>query len=492
MQTYNPLMDVYKIGEEVSTIARRRQQIAIGLFATGAITLGSVFAFKDSASNPFKAFGYLAAIGCFTSSGVMLGTDKRLKKMGEQFETAAGQSLAADLNYAHNSNLQAKQAESWLQTLNIVQSLPQHMQPGALERFQVGDLVQYPSIEVQAQAIESEQLIMPSGLMAQATLDQSIADFAAQELSIDWFPKWSKRSGIVVGESRDGKSYMLCNIVLSGFIKEHGDDGEVRICDPDYGSSHDDSPPNVWLRLEVGRHIFIKAHDCLKVILSTSKAIDDRVEQTGIAAREERPKPKFSPILLIVDELPELMAKWTEDEQSIAVRALSNILRRGLKQNITFKLGTQTLAVGTAKAPGLGIPKAIVQQTEIVILWRSAQVADNYQNLGLQPGKASELVDQVSLYPHKVDDRFVCVRWAEKRLSIAGIPVVAPVQIVDEKSPQGQEEPEDIGDVYGHLKTFMYANDGDDRALAQEFTKLTGRGCNEEQMNTLKEYLKGL
>jgi len=487
MQTYNPLMDVYKIGEEVSTIARRRQQIAIGLFATGAITLGSVFAFKDSASNPFKAFGYLAAIGCFTSSGAMLGTDKRLKKMGEQFEMATGQSLAADLNYAHNSNLQAKQAESWLQTLNIIQSLPQHMQPGALERFQVADLVKYPSIEVQAQAIESEQLIMPSGLMAQATLDQSIADFAAQELSIDWFPNWSKRSGIVVGESGDGKSYMLCNIVLNGFIKEHGDNAIVRICDIDYGSSHGDTAPNTWLGLEVGRHIFINQSDCFRVLLSTSKTVSDRVSETALAVSKNEDKPKFDPILLIMDEVPALMAEWTEAEQKEAVKAIANILRRGLKQNVTFKLGTQTLAVQS-----LCINKNILQQFETVILWRAAQMAENFQNLGLQPGKASQIVDEISIYPQLAGDRFVCVRYSDKRLSIAGIPVVPPVQIVAEKSPQGQEEPEDIGDVYGHLKTFMYANDGDDRALAQEFTKLTGRGCNEEQMTALKEYLKGL
>lgn len=489
MQAFNnPLMEVYKVGEEVSGIARRRQQIAIGLLGTGILTLCSVLAFKDSASNPFKAFGYLTAIGCFATSGVMLGTDKRLKKMGEQFEEASAQSLAADLNYAHNSNLQAKQAESWLQTLNIVQSMPRHMQPGALDRFQVADLVQYPEVTVEAQAIESERLIMPSGLINQATLEESITYFASQELEIDWFPKWAKRSGIVVGESGDGKSYMLCNIVLSGFIKEHGDNAIVRICDIDYGSSHGDTAPNTWLGLNIGQHIFINKSDCFKVLLSTSKTVNDRVNETALAVSNDRDQPKFDPILLIIDEVPALMSEWTEAEQKEAVKAIANILRRGLKQNVTFKLGTQTLAVQS-----LCINKNILQQFETVILWRAAQMAENFQNLGLQPGKASQIVDEISIYPHRTGDRFVCVRYADKKLSIAGIPVVAPVQVVDaDTAPQGQEEPEEVGDTFQHLKNFMYANDGDDRLLAQEFTKLTGRGCDDEQMKVLKDYLKGL
>jgi hypothetical protein len=491
MTSYNQLKQAYQVGEGVTAEADRRQKIAIGLIVAGVFGLGGVFGFRDSAPNWLKAGLYLGAIGCPLAGAYSIRRDETLTRMGQQFDIASRQRLATDLNISHQTTLQEKESQGWMRSLEIVSRLPESMQFGALRRWNLLDLVapEQEPIAVEAEVIP-EGLDIPAGLMVQATLEQTISDRASEELAIDWFPQWAKRCGAIVGETGDGKSFLLTNIVLAGFIREHGDRGSVYICDPDYGSSHGDSPPNTWLDLEVGRHVFIDAAQCFSVLLKISKLVDDRAEATATAVSKKEAKPKFDPALFIMDEVPALMGMWTEAEQKEAVKAIANILRRGLKQSITFKLGTQTLAVGS-----LCIPKNVLQQLEIVMLWRAAQMPDNYVNIGLQPGKAGAIVDQVSLYPQKTNDRYVCVRFADKKLQISGIPIVAPVVVNGTESARpaenpAQEEERSEGDIFALLKVFTKANPNADIALVREFTRLTGRGLSGEQLAELKRILE--
>jgi hypothetical protein len=489
--SYDQLKQTYLIGEGVTAEADRRQKIAIGLIVSGVVGLGSVFAFRDSAPNWLKSGLYMGAIGCPLVGAYSIRRDKTLTTMGEQFDKASRQHLAADLNMAHETVMKAKESQGWIKAIEIASNLPESMQIGALRRWNLLDLVASENqiIEAEVQEILPEGLEIPPGLMSQATLEQTISDRASEELAIDWFGQWAKRCGAIVGETKDGKSFLLTNIVLAGFIRDHGERGSVWICDPDYGSSHDDSPPNTWLDLEVGRHVFIESNDCFNVLLKISKLVDDRAGATAKALSKKEQKPQFDPALFIMDEVPALMGMWTEAEQKEAVRAIANILRRGLKQKVTFKIGTQTLAVGS-----LCIPKNILQQLEIVLLWRAAQMADNYVNIGLQTGKAGAIVDQVSLYPQKTGDRYVCVRFADKKLQISGIPIVAPVVVngvatADRPADNPVEEERSEGDVFALLKIFITENPGADIALVTEFTRLTGRGLSGEHLAELKHIL---
>jgi hypothetical protein len=491
--SFDQLKQTYQIGEGVTAEADRRQKIAIGLIVAGVVSLGGVFAFRDSAPNWLKAGLYVGAIGCPLAGAYSIRRDSTLQRMGQQFDQASRQHLAADLNISHETTMRGKEAQGWMKSLEIVSRLPESMQFGALRRWNLLDLVnpQEEAIAVDAEVV-AEGLDIPAGLMAQATLEQTISDRASEELAIDWFGQWAKRCGAIVGETKDGKSFLLTNIVLAGFIREHGDRGSVWICDPDYGSSHDDSPPNTWLDLEVGRHVFIKSSDCFNVLLKISKLVDDRADATAKALSQKQSKPQFDPALFIMDEVPALMGMWTEAEQKEAVKAIANILRRGLKQKVTFKIGTQTLAVGS-----LCIPKNILQQLEIVMLWRAAQMADNYVNIGLQPGKAGAIVDEVSLYPQKTGDRYICVRFADKKLQISGIPIVAPVVVNGPESPRPAENPvaeegQVQGDYLALLKIFVTKNPGADIALVREFTRLTGKGLSGEHLAELKHILSNM
>ena len=492
--SYKELTQTYQIGQGVTAEADRRQTIAIGLIISGVLGLGGVFIFRDSAPNWLKGGLYLGAIGCPLAGAYSIRRDSTLTRMGQQFDKASREHHAADLNTSHTVALRGKEYQSWMASLAIVDRMPAYMQPGALARWGLSDLVGYAEpIEVPAQEVIPEGLVIPPGLMGQATLEQTISDRASEELAIDWFSGWSKRCGIVCGESGDGKTYMLVNIVLAGFIRDHGDRGSVYICDPDYGSSHGDTEPNTWLDLEVDRHVFTEYEQCFKVLLAVSKIVEDRIRETKQVAidnqrnQTKKPKPKFDPVLFIIDEIPALMAAWTDAQKQEAVTAIANILRRGLKQNVTFKVGTQTLAVGRTN-----INKDVLQQTELVLLWSSAQMPENYTNIGLLPGKAGKVVDEVSLYPRRTGDRYVCVRFADKKLQISGIPIVAPVQVTESPKPSGATavaEP-DEGDVMETLKAFWQANPGADVALAREFTRLTGRGLDGEKLTALKQYLE--
>ena len=496
METYDDLKQTYQIGQGVTTEADRRQQIAIGLILSGVVGLGSVFAFRDSAPNWLKAGLYMSAIGCPLVGAYSIRRDQTLTRMGEQFDMASRQHLAADLNMAHDTLMKAKESQTWIKAIEIASNLPETMQVGALRRWNLLDLVtpQDEIIDVVPQEILPEGLEMPAGLMAQMTLEQAISDRASEELAIDWFKNWARRCGVVCGESGDGKTFMLVNIVLAGFIRDFGDLGLVYICDPDYGSSHDDSPPNTWLDLEVNRHVFTDYDQCFKVLLAVSKIVEDRIQETKQVAIDnqklevKKAKPTFAPVLFIIDEIPALMAAWTEAQQQESIVAISNILRRGLKQNVTFKIGTQTLAVSRTH-----INKDVLQQTELVLLWSSAQMAENYGNIGLLPGKAAKIVEEVSLYPRRTHDRYVCVRFTDKKLQIAGIPIVAPVTIVPESarpSTDTLEVEQSEEDVYETLRVFWKANPGADIALIREFTKLTGRGMDGKQLEALKQYLE--
>lgn len=493
--SYSDLTQTYQIGQGVTAEADRRFKIAIGLIIAGGLSLGGVFAFRSSAPNWLKFGLFMGAIGSPLAGAYSLRRDQTLTRMGQQFEEASKQHLAADLNMAHQTSLRQKEFQSWMASLDIVERMPEYMRPGALNRWGLTDLVQFQDapIDVVPTEVLPEGLVMPPGLMNQATLEESISDRASEELAIDWFGDWIFECGVLVGESGSGKTYLLVHIVLAKFIRDFGDRGTIYICDPDYGSSHGDTEPNTWLDLEVDRHVFTEYDQCFKALLKVSKIVEDRINETKQIAKDnqklevKKPKPKFDPVLLIIDEIPALMAAWTDDQKKEAIVAIANILRRGKKQNVTFKIGTQTLAVSRTC-----INQDVLQQTEIVLLWSSAQMQDNYKNIGLLPGEAASMVKAVSLYPQKTHDRYVCVRFADKKLVISGIPIVAPVR-VESEMPSGAE-PEETAeggeDAFAALRVFWKQNPGAEVALAREFTKLTGRGLNGEQLEELKHYLE--
>lgn len=361
-----------------------------------------------------------------------------------------------------------------------------------------------PQVEVvpageQPQLASSMAVTVPTQLMDQPSIGQQTEE--STELDISWFADWEKRSGIICGESGDGKSKTLV-YVLTRFLQANSNGQcQVYIGDPDYGSSHGDSEPNTWLGLKLGKHIAITALDIYLMVKHVSKIVDDRADQTAMAISQGQSKPKFNPVLFVLDEAPNVMGQLEEKLRDDVKLAIANILRRGLKQNVTFKLGTQSLAVGS-----LHLTQDLLRQIEIVMLWRAAQVAENYSNIGAKKQETEQITSSVGMLPRKLGDRFVCAVFAEKKLTIRGIPTIGEITItaageseifINAEPPEAQPPIEDcyhlilkwIGDQGWN---YLHIEENQKPALAAKWREVTGKSISPVGVEALIGYLAKL
>lgn len=350
-------------------------------------------------------------------------------------------------------------------------------------------------IDVPAQSVGDSTVNIPHGLMEQQTLQDAIQD--GVELSVDWFRQWERRSGIVCGESGDGKTKLLLYVLaqfLNRVSEEFDGKGKVYICDPDYGSSHGDEPPNTWYNLPLDKVIFIKPESIYAAVELVSKEVDRRADETAIAVSKGQSKPQFEPILLIVDEAPNInsaLHRLSSDKADNFVGFLSNILRRGLKQGVTFKIGTQTLAVGTGKG-GLGIPQDILRQVEVVMLYRASQVKENYKNLGIRDGLTDVAVDQISSLPKQVGDRFCCVTFLEKQLAVQGIPMIGKFEVQHPTSTQDVHTPLTVEKLVAIMQDWVakFEEFPDDSTILGKLKELTGKDFTKSGLEAIKSAMQ--
>jgi hypothetical protein len=380
----------------------------------------------------------LVAAGGFTATA-------RPSEEKEQFQEKIRKARAAMLDNQMKSevafNLAQQKAQTQQRLLYWVMQQPPEQRVYWLQHYGLMGLVPPPpppaqTVDVEATSVGGQTVAMPQHLSQQVGVQQAIAQ--QQQLDTSWFDKFRKRSGIICGESKDGKSYLL-QYDLGCFIMENQDNPcEIFVGDPDYGSSHDDGEPNNWLGLEAGKQIYYKPGDIIKTVRHVNKIVNSRVDATAdaMAKGKEAEIDKY-PVLLIIDELPAVVSILQKDERDEFVEIICNILRRGLKQNVRFRLGTQTLAVQRTK-----LGQDILQQTEIVMLWRAAQVEENYRNLGMRDGLAKQAADAVAQLPRKLGESFVCVAYLEKKPQIRGIPTIKPIQLVN----QPQQDPYETWD----------------------------------------------
>jgi hypothetical protein len=178
--------------------------------------------------------------------------------------------------------------------------------------------------------------------------------------------------------------------------------------------------------------------------------------------------------------------------------AIANILRRGLKQNVTFKLGTQTLAVGS-----LSLPQDLLRQVEIVMLWRAAQVAENYNNLGTPKKQVEEITSSLGMLPRKIADRFVCAVFADKKLTIRGIPTIGDVQVSTDSAARPEQIPEEqapIEDCFDLMLiwignqgwNYLHIEETQKPAIAAKWQEITGKSISPAGVDALLEYLQKL
>jgi hypothetical protein len=475
-------------------LKQARDQATWGLFGWFVLCVIIFPLCAPKAPQPLKTLALFTGAMASLGGTAILRENAQRSKIDDSLEQmqmdALKQQVVVNASYhqvTQEINAQA-QVAGW-----IAQNVPQHLWMVFGQKYGVGEFFIPPQPQViEAEYEEVAPLAIPAALYGQESLSREQAAEVARSLNIEWFKDWSRRSGIVCGESGDGKSFLLTNIVLADFVRQHGMNGKVYICDPDYGSAHEGQEPNTWLDLIVGTHIYIEAMHCYSVITAVSREIDRRAQATAQAVSQKQPRPVFEPMLLIADEVPMLMSQWSEEQQKTIVEAIANILRRGIKQNVTSKIGTQTLAVGRLK-----LNRDILQQSEMVVLWRAAQVADNYSNLGLKPKAIDEITDAIALLPRRAEGRYACVTYIGKQLGVAGIPEMRPVTSTAGAVP-AQESPivessDTSGDAYTQIRAWQKVNpEWTDAQLVLQFTRHTGRSLNPEQLAMLKDYLNRL
>jgi len=231
--------------------------------------------------------------------------------------------------------------------------------------------------------------------------------FAQKSLPDDFISSIERRASLIVGESGDGKTFLL-HWRVQRFIQAHPD-GEIIICDPDYGSGHG-TQKNDWFGLPLDRVVHTEPDAIADAILLTSTKLDERV-----AAAKDGVKHK--PLLLIVDEWTTLVQDWSSNQVESILSKLRKINRKGLKQNIYLTVGTHSLAVSEAM-----MPQAFIRDWQALFLWSAAQQIDNYNNLGIARYRVTDAVDQISQTPQNVGGKRSAVAYVDKSLSLVGIP----------------------------------------------------------------------
>ena len=223
-----------------------------------------------------------------------------------------------------------------------------------------------------------------------------------QGVSTDWFNGFEKRCAILVGESKDGKTYLL-KWRLQRFIQANPEGHEYYIGDIDYGRCHEGDTPNTWFDSPVGQAVF-----------TTAESIAQKVNHIAQMIREGRDAPV--PTLIILDELVDTMEDLDRETLEQFMRDLKTIKNRGLKAgNITFVLGLHSTTVGET-----GIPLWMLRGVETIWLYRAAQEMANFRHL--TNSDAEECCKQIARLPQSFNGLRPCIVYSEKKISVRAIP----------------------------------------------------------------------
>lgn len=354
---------------------------------------------------------------------------------------------------------------------------------GAVEYTQevLGDVSQ--SAIPATRFVEQQKTKLIAEALRQMPMGDRIADnfIAQQGLSVDWFQGFEKRSAVVCGESGDGKSYLL-NWRVQRFLESHPD-GELYICDPDYGSSHAGSEPNTWFGLPVGSVVQIDESDIFNAIIHVSSEVSRRAKATAAAAQAGNPKPRYRPLLLVCDEWVSFWSSLEDELKEDILKALVNIINRGIKQDgVTFILGIHDLSVGDNKG-GSGLPVALLNKLEVLLLYRASQNSLNYRNLAARQSQVDEVLKRMAALPRVIRDRRPVAVYSDKQLTVKALPhldvkaieLVAPDEPIDPDQQWFAEVWTPELEAKLSLRIAQRVQEGKQAIALTEFWKLAGQ-----------------
>ena len=225
------------------------------------------------------------------------------------------------------------------------------------------------------------------------------------------------RSFGVLGEPGDGKSWILRFVILR-FLDQYPN-GRIFIHDMELKETTKKLGDGAWFGLPVGTVVYETPEDFKHIIKFVSKELDSPTDD--------------SPILLVVDEMNNLLKKFSEKEQGRIMSALDDIKNRGGKRRIQFAIASQASDV-----KGSGLSEAFIRALDWVILRTAAQVGSIHRNMGLresQKKQFDDMVDDLEGLP-EIEGVYPCITYVEKKLTLTAVPDLGwmPMQLTI-KSP---------------------------------------------------------
>ena len=220
-----------------------------------------------------------------------------------------------------------------------------------------------------------------------------VSVLAEKLLHEDWVREFVKRSKLVVGVTRSGKTtYLLYEVAV--FYQDYPD-GHLTICDLNYKKPDADGNVNDWFRLPRDRFIRVEYEEIFESIQTEWDELQRRrklcMESTG-QVKLQRRKLLVDETIGVINEAKgrdKLKSTGAPKDLPQLQRWICDLLYQGLGYQMECTFGLHNLAVGET-----GFNLAMQEQLNVLILGASAINVDNAARL---PGvrDSAGLVEEV-------------------------------------------------------------------------------------------------
>jgi hypothetical protein len=198
VQRYQSTQALYQQGQSVKAEADRRVLLGWGFFSGGVLVLLLTFAIRNSDNNFSKGFGLLFAGALGGAAATVSHRDEITTKLGAQFDQAARQRLAGQLNRDHNFGEWVGDVRDTQDKLSLIAMLPPEQQYYWLDRL--GLLGMVPQAEIIPAQLQTFTVGKAANTMA----------IAPGEFDTSWLNRaFAYSSKVVVSERGGGKSNYL-------------------------------------------------------------------------------------------------------------------------------------------------------------------------------------------------------------------------------------------------------------------------------------------
>lgn len=236
-----------------------------------------------------------------------------------------------------------------------------------------------------------------------------------QQVSADtsWFEKWLKGHNRIAGETDSGKT-TLAEASFAHHLHNFPD-STVAICDINFGKRDKD-----WLGINPD-YIYPDIDQIAAIIAHEYKELCDRRQRCIATKKSGKEPPKFTPRLLVVDEL-DSTAEDLGGKDSEPLKQLRAIAKQGLGYGLKLILIGQSLAVGET-----GISLATSKQFSSILIVKGKLPRSELTYLN--PSNADELEEKVKQL-QKAGHRVAIAQLGETTPEVVVIPDLSHLKTI--------------------------------------------------------------